>query len=175
MTGRRALLLGGMVGTLTLAGCGWAPLYADRQAGPADSELRAIRVAPIPERIGQRLELALRTALNPGAEPVPQRYVLHTVLNVVRVDLGIQTQGFGTLGHVDVYATINLNEIKSGASLLSGSSHSAESFTIMANEYSDVVAEEDARNRAAEQIRDDIVNRLTLFMQRRAAQAAAKP
>ena len=59
---------------LTLSGCGWAPLYADPQSGPASAELRAIHVAPIPERIGQRLELALRNSLNPTAEPTRERY-----------------------------------------------------------------------------------------------------
>jgi LPS-assembly lipoprotein len=177
MIPRRALLAGAVAGSVlpVLAGCGWEPLYADREAGPADAELRAIRIAPIPERIGQRLALALRQSFNPGGEPVPQRYVLNTTLNVVRVDLGIQTQGFGTLGRVDVYATIGLFDIKTGTQLLSGVSHAAESFTIMANEYSDVVAEENARNQAAEQVRSDIVNRLTLYMQRRVATTAAKP
>jgi LPS-assembly lipoprotein len=175
MTARRALF--GVLGAVLLPGllgCGWAPLYADRATGPADAELRAIRVAPIQDRVGQMLAIALRTALNPDGQPVPTRYVLHTTLQVVRVDLGIQTQGFGTLGRVDLYAAITLNDSKTGAQLLAGSSHAAESFTINSNEYSDVVAEEDARNRASEQLRIDIVNRLTLFMQRRAL-AAARP
>ena len=29
-----------------LAGCGWAPLYANRETGPADADLRAIKVSP---------------------------------------------------------------------------------------------------------------------------------
>ena len=51
-----------------LSGCGWTPLYAESR-GPASEELRAIRVDPIPERIGQRLEIALRNSLNPTGEP----------------------------------------------------------------------------------------------------------
>ncbi len=76
-----------------LAGCGWAPLYADRAAGPADKELAAIKVAPIPERIGQRLALELRQWLNPNGEPVPSRYVLRTLLQTTRFDLGILSIG----------------------------------------------------------------------------------
>jgi LPS-assembly lipoprotein len=175
---RRALVGGAFcaLGLAALAGCGWAPLYADRQTGPADAELRAIKVAPIPERIGQRLAWALRSSLNPGGgEPVPQRYLLQTTLQVVRVDLGIQTQGFGTQGRLDVYATILLTDIKSNAALVSGTNHVAETFSILANDYSNVVAEDDAKTRAVAQLSGDITSRLTLFMQNRASQVAAKP
>ena len=50
-------------------GCGWTPLYADTETDAASQELRAIKVDPIPERIGQRLEMALRNSLNPTGEP----------------------------------------------------------------------------------------------------------
>jgi LPS-assembly lipoprotein len=180
MTGRRtffgwALGMALGLGLSVLGGCGWAPLYADPETGPADEELRAIRVAPISERIGQRLELALRESLNPTGEPTPQRYLLRTTLQTVRLDLGIQKQGFGTRGRIDAYGYFFLNDSKSGASLLSGSSHVSESFDILANEYSNVVAEDDARTRAVEEMRRDIVSRLTVFLQRRAAERAAKP
>ena len=48
---------------------------------------------------------------------------------------------------------------------------STEAFDIVANYYSNVVADEDSRRRAAEEIRRDIVTQLTLFLQRRAAGA----
>ena len=167
------------LGLSGLGGCGWEPLYADREAGPADEALRAIRVLPIPERIGQKLALALRQSLNPTGESTPQRYLLRVTLQTHRQDLGIQTQGLGTRGRLDVYAAFFLSDSKSGAQLLTGTSHVAESFDILANEYSDIVAEDDARTRAVEELRRDIVGRLILFLQRRAAEpadaSAAKP
>ncbi|MBV9862836.1 MAG: hypothetical protein JO267_11900 [Alphaproteobacteria bacterium] len=171
---RCRLVLAQTAALLALAGCGWTPLYADRETGPADQALRTIRVDPIPERVGQRLEMALRDSLD-GGEPGPKRYVLHTLLSVNLVDLGIQSQGLGTRGKLDVYATITLAEINKAGTLLTNVVHAAESFDIQANGYSTVVAEEDARNRAVEELRREIVARLTLFMQRRAAQTAAAP
>src|SRR5260221_8846392 len=163
------------LGLSVLAGCGWAPLYADRETGPADEEVRAIRVAPISERIGQKLALALRQSLNPTGDPMPQRYLLRTTLSTSRQDLGIQTQGLGTRGKLDAFANFSLNDSTTGAQLLIGASHAAESFDILANEYSNVVAEDDARTRAVEDMRRDIVTRLTLFLQRRVAERATKP
>ena len=170
MAGRRALF-GLMLALGSLAGCGWEPLYADREAGPADAELRAIKVAPISERIGQRLELALRNELGSGTEGTPQRYILRTTLQTVRSDLGIQSTGLGTRGKLDVSATYVLSDLKTGAQLLANTTHDAESFDILANEYASVVAEDDARTRAVHQLQREIVARLTLFLQRRAAEA----
>src|SRR5258707_1875467 len=160
-----ALALAGML-PIALAGCGWTPLYADRETGPADEELRAVKVAPIGERIGQRLELALRNSLNPEGLPTPQRYLLRTTLQTVRSDLGVQTTGIGTRGKLDVKASFALTDSKSGAQLFTNSIHVAESFVIVANVYSAIVAEDDALTRSGEELRRDILTRLTLFLQR---------
>jgi LPS-assembly lipoprotein len=175
MADRRSLLavaLGAAV--LSLSGCGWTPLYADRETGPGDAELRAIKVDPISERIGQRLALALRESLNPDGASSPQRYRLSILLTTARSDLGIQQTGLGSRGKLDATANITLRDIRTGASLLSTTSHVAESFDILANEYASVVAEDDARIRAVEELRRDIVTRLTLFLQRRAAETGPK-
>jgi LPS-assembly lipoprotein len=178
--GRRAFFgqtLGMALGLLvtSLSGCGWTPLYADPESGPADAELRAIKVAPIPERIGQNLALALRQTLNPTGEPTPQRYLLRITLQTLRQDLGVQTQGLGTRGRLDASASFFLTDSTRNIRMLSGFTHVAESFDILANEYSNVVAEDDARTRAVEELRRDIVSRLIVFLQRRAAEPTAKP
>src|SRR5260370_6841528 len=90
MTDRRTLLAFAAALSVALSGCGWAPLYADIEAGPASEELRTIRVDPIPERIGQRLEIALRNSLNPTGEPSTERYRLRTSLATYLTLLGIQ-------------------------------------------------------------------------------------
>jgi LPS-assembly lipoprotein len=174
MATRRALLMLAFGTVLGFPGCGWTPLYADRETGPADAELRAIKVDPIPERIGQRLALALRESLNPDGLPSPQRYRLSIVLITLRTDLGIQSTGLGSRGKLDVTAIISLRDIKTGAILLFTTSHVADSFDILANEYASVVAEDDARVRAVEELRRDIMTRLTLFLQRRAAETAPR-
>src|SRR6516164_3662925 len=97
-----------------LSGCGWTPLYADVKTETASEELRAIKVDPISERIGQRLAIALRNSLNPTGEPTPTRYKLSTVLVVVLSNLGIQSQGLATLGQLDATATFRLIDLQTG-------------------------------------------------------------
>ena len=175
MLPRRLLLALALVQVLALSGCGWTPLYADHESEPADAELRAIKVDPIPERIGQRLAWALRESFNPTGIATPQRYRLRTLLTTARADLGIQSTGLGSRGKFDATATFTLLDIKTGAALIAATSHVSESFDIVANEYASVVAEDDARTRSVEELRRDMVARLTLFLQRRVAETGAKP
>src|SRR5690242_14217475 len=134
MITRRALRAMAVGVPLALSGCGWEPLYADRETGPADIELRGIKVDPIPERIGPRRALALRESLTPDGAPAPQRYRLSILLTAVRADLGIQQTGLGSRGKLDANATITLRDIRTGAALFHTASHAAESFDILANE-----------------------------------------
>jgi LPS-assembly lipoprotein len=155
--------------SLALSGCGWAPLYADPQSGPASSELRAIRVDPIPERAGQRLEMALRNSLNPTGEPTPARYRLATSLSVSLSDLGLISQGTATLGRVDLFATYHLIDLKSGTVLQTNTVHTQNAFALDPNQYSTVVGENDAGLRGVVELDREIVTRLTLFLQHRLA------
>ena len=158
-----------------LSGCGWAPLYADVESGPASEELRAIKVDPIPERIGQQLEIALRNSLNPTGEPTTPRYRLSTALAAVLSNLGIQSQGLATLGQVDAIATYKLIDLQNGTLLLTNTVHVANSFDLNPNQYSTIVGEDDARSRSVAELDQEIVTRLTLFLQRRAVQQSPKP
>ena len=175
MPKRRLLLALPLSIVVALSGCGWTPLYADRESGPADENLRAIKVDPIPERIGQKLAWALRESFNPTGVSTPQRYRLRTLLTTARADLGIQSTGLGSRGKFDATATFTLIDIKTGAALMATTSHVSESFDILANEYASVVAEDDARTRSVEELRRDMVTRLTLFLQRRVADTLPKP
>jgi LPS-assembly lipoprotein len=155
-----------------LAGCGWEPLYADPQTAPASADLRAIKVAPILERVGQRLEQGLRASFNPGNEPTLPKYELRVTVSTSVADLGIQSQGLGTRGEVQVSAGYQLTDIKTHASLQNGSVHASDSFDIQANGYDTVVAQDDAYVRTVEEIRREIVTRLTLYLQKKAMAAS---
>jgi LPS-assembly lipoprotein len=171
---RRLAAGAALAALLGLAGCGWQPLYADHDTAPADADLRAVQVAPIAERIGQRLELALRDRFNPDGIPTPKRYLLNTRLAVTESDLALQSEGLGTEGNVDVAATITLSDLKTHAALLTNQIHTIENFDIEPSGYATIVAREDARKRAEREIEREIVTRLTLFLQRQASTAAAR-
>src|SRR6266404_4035456 len=160
---------------LMLLGCGWEPLYSDIETEPVSAELRAIKVDPISERIGQRLAITLRNSLNPTGEQTTPRYQLSTTLTTYLSNLGIQSQGLATLGQLDAYATYKLIELKTGSILLTNTVHVANSFDLNPNQYSTIVGEDDARDRSVSELDQEIVHRLAFFLQRRAAETGSKP
>jgi len=172
MTTRRRFLIA-LALPAFIAGCGWQPLYANHETEPVNDQLRAIRVVPILERVGQRLEMALRNSLNPDNLPTQHTYILQVTIGTAMADLGIQSQGLGTRGEVTVSATYKLSEIASKQQVQTGTIRATDSFDIQANGYSTVVAQDDAYTRCVEDIRREIVARLTLFLQDRKAVAAS--
>jgi len=148
-----------------LAGCGWEPLYADPQTGKAAEALRAIKVMPIRERVGQMLEMALRQSLNPDEVPTQPLYNLRVTLRTTLQDLGIQSQGLGTRGELQLAATYSLIDAATNKVLQTASIHASDSFDIEANGYATVVAQDDAKTRVVEEVRREMVARLTMFMQ----------
>jgi LPS-assembly lipoprotein len=165
MTTRRWLLIASLTLPALLAGCGWEPLYSNPQTVAGSADLRAIQVAPIPERVGQQLETALRDSLSPSGEQAKPAYRLVVTLSRSYQSLGIQSQGLGTRGEVQLFASYQLIEIATNKVLQTGSIHATDSFDIQANGYSTVVAQTDASVRDVEEIRREIIARLTMFMQ----------
>jgi LPS-assembly lipoprotein len=150
---------------LVLSACGWEPLYANRDTAVGFSKLEAIKVNPIAERVGQQLEMGLRQSFNPNGEVAKQTYVLAVTLQQVLLNSGIQSQGLGTRGELHLTARYQLIDIATNRVLQTGVVHSNDSFDIQANGYSTVVAETDAGRRDVEELRREIVARMTLFMQ----------
>jgi LPS-assembly lipoprotein len=148
-----------------LAGCGWEPLYADPQTSRAAAELRAVKVMPIPERIGQVLSTGLINSFNPDHIETRPLYRLVVILTSQLQDLGIQSTGLATRGEVQMYANYQLIENAGSKIAQSASIHASDSFDIEANGYSTVVALDDAKLRCVEELRREIIARLTLFLQ----------
>ncbi len=164
---RRSLLI---ALAAALGGCGFHPLYGGRTAGAYDPDLAAIKVASIPDRDGQILALALREKLNPRGADLPVRYTLRTNIAVTRGDLGIERNATSVRGQIEIVAHYDLIG-PGGAILLHGRSHTISAFNIVQDGYATKVAEDDARERALNDVSDDIVMNLALFVRNRRASA----
>jgi LPS-assembly lipoprotein len=162
--------LGALLAGLSLAGCGFHPLYADSGPDPVtgrsfDADLAAIKVAPIAERIGQLLEISLRDDFNPTGVPVPAQWLLNVRLITSRAEVGLRKDGTSSRVQYTVTATYTLLDEK-GITVFYGSARSFTAFDIVINEYAMVVAERDAQTRAARELGEDIRNQVALFMKR---------
>lgn len=170
---RRGLLLSA---TLTLAGCGFHPLYAHHSQSSFDADLASIRVNTIPNRQGQLLAIALRDGLNPRGARVETRYTLDVELSAERQDIGLRPDGTASRSQITMTAKFALKDAKAAAdkpALLQGSTHSISSFDVLSDNYATVVAQHSAEERTVHDIGDDILMRLELYVSKHRAAPAA--
>jgi len=160
-----------LLATFVVAGCGFHPLYGDRGDGTFDADLAAISVAPISERIGQILANSLRDSFNPTGAKVPTRYVLTVVLSTSAGDYAIRKDGTASRELLTIVGSFNLYEAGNERPVLSGAVRANDSYDVGESEYSVIVANNDARTRAAQDISADIRNRVALYFRRRTAKS----
>jgi len=154
-----------------LSGCGFQPLYGRAGVGAdgtaAANHLAAVRISPIADRTGQVLRNALYDRLTPRGRPGKPLYTLDVSLEPTRSDLVILQDATSTFAKVRIRAKYVLKDIASGAPLTRGKSESTTIFNIVESEFANIKAETAARERAVNEISDDIRLRLGLFFRRR--------
>lgn len=164
---RRALMALGAAGVLSLAGCGFSPVYGPGGAVASSSDpsvrqvLASTQVALIPERSGQMLRRALQERLGATGE-APAAQELRVALQ-----FGAEPEGFrrdGSPTRLRYNATASWLLVSQGsppATLAQGTERAFDAFNIPDNQFFAADASRDATiRRLVEQLADDIVLRL---------------
>lgn len=163
MWSRRTFLLGG--GAALLGGCGFQPLYGDKDYGAAGGqELATVKVNTIPDRSGQILHNYLLDRINPHGRPASAAYSLDIQLTEQKSNVGIIKDSTATLGQLDNTASYTLYDLKKKAAVQSGRSRSFTSYQIVQSEFATFAAEKDARERTLREIADDITTKVAVFL-----------
>jgi LPS-assembly lipoprotein len=147
----------------TLAGCGFHPLYGGAGQAQTDSALAAVQVEPIPERIGQLVANSLRDSFNPTGVSVAPLYSLKVIVYASHSDLVIRIDGTASRELYVAGASFLLTST-AGGKTFHGTARSNNSYDIGENEYSVVVANDDAQTRAAHDIAQQISQQVSLYM-----------
>ena len=150
---------------LVLASCGFRPLYAPEEVATADPRLATVYVAQVPERLGQMLTIALRDGFNPGRARVDPRYSLHVTLVTQRRDTALRRDGTGTRAEIDVYANFQMLELESQKPVLSGRARSFGAIDLVEDEYANLVADMDTRQRAIQELALEIQTRVAGYLE----------
>jgi LPS-assembly lipoprotein len=171
----RTLRLAGVVvslaGALALSGCadggtGFRPLYGASELGGAGTQekLATVDIAPIPGRVGQRLRNEFIFQATGGGEAIPPEY---------RLDVAIRESVSSTLVKIDgnargqVYnldAQFSLIRIADKKVVLSGRSYGRAGFDRLTSIFANVRAREDAENRAAKTVGEEMRTRLLAYL-----------
>ena len=162
-----AALLIGMA--LAVSACGFTPLYggADSQAKSPVDHMAAIRISPLPDRIGQQMHNLLRDRLNPLGQPREPAYALGLRLSESRQELGIRKDETATRANLNLAVEFTLSSLQTGAALVRGSVNSVSSYNILTSPFATGFSEADARARALRELADGIRTRLGIYFSRR--------
>jgi LPS-assembly lipoprotein len=146
---------------------GFRPLYAPSASGAVVSErFKEVDFAPIPGRVGQRIRNDLIFESTGGGNAAPPQYRFEVVLqeNVTSTLVDIQGRVAGAV--YTVQASFRLIDSKEKKVVFQGTSHARAPFERFEAIYSNVRAREDAENRAARTVADDLKTRLAAYLSR---------
>ncbi len=151
-----------------LAGCGdggFRPMYGPTPSGVGlEQKLAAVQTTPIPSRVGQRIrnELIFENT-GGGAAATPQYRLDITITESIGAAL-VRTTGEATNQIYSLDANFRLVSLKDQKVILTGTSIARAGFERFQSIYSNVRARQDAEDRAAKTIADDLKGRLAAFL-----------
>ncbi len=165
LAGAAPVLMAFVLMAFALSACGFQPLYSrpsDGVLSPAE-HMAAVRIAPLPDRIGQQLHNLLRDRLNPQGQPRDPAYELKVNLVESRQELSIRKDETATRANLIVSAQFFLQEVGSNEVVLRGLAASTNSYNILKSQFATTYAELNARKRGLREISDDIRTRLGIY------------
>jgi LPS-assembly lipoprotein len=170
-----------LAAALGLAACerGFRPLYGVGSAGGGRVEERMaqVDVAPIPGRVGQRIRNELIFQNTGASEPPPPTHRLEVAIKETVITTLVRPDGSSAGETYLVEASFRIIKISDKKVVLEGSSHARAAYeryttaTVPQGStftYANVRAREDAENRAARVIADDLKTRVATYLSRTA-------
>lgn len=152
---------------LLLAGCGFRPLYQDPEpaagAVSVGTELAAVEIAPIPDRVGQLVRNDLLYHTGGREDGGGADYRLDVRLTESISELAVESTGFATRSNLRLSAVYTLIDLGSGRRLVNGRSRAISSYNIVDASFSTLTAQNAARERAAARVAEDIRARLAAY------------
>lgn len=156
---------------LAVAGCasgeGFRPMYAPNSAGVGlQDKLAAVDIATIPSRVGQRIRNELIFQNTGGGNPATPEFRLEIAIKESIGSTLVKNSGEALSQIYNLDANFKLVRISDKKIVLQGVSYSRAGFERFQQIYSNVRAREDAENRAAKSIADDLKTRLAAALSR---------
>ncbi len=165
--GRRSTLLGILCASLLVSACGFQPLYGTRANGQGIvTDLASIVVQAPNDPLNRTLRLLLEDQLRTGGSIGPLYQVALSSRLSVR-DVAIQQDTDVTRKNLVLTSTYSLTDIETGELIFDSKAIATVAYNRVESEFANIIAERDARERAASQAAVEIRSALAVFFQRR--------
>lgn len=155
-----------MVLALGPVGCGFQPIYA-RSGGEASSpmaaQLESVRVAAIPDRMGQMLRNNLVNTLSPRGEPASPAYVLAVDINETNHGLATSKDGNATVGEIAMRAHYRLTDARTGKTVYAGSTRAISNYRYLGPRYASTVSQRESETDALIEVAAEIRGALSAY------------
>ncbi len=150
---------------------GFRPLYGTAFNGGSsvDAKMAQVRVAPIPSRVGQRVRNELIFQNTGGGVAAQPLYTLEITLTESLTSSLVQTTGEALEQIYNLNADFKLISIADKRVILRGQSQARAGFERFTSIYSNVRAREDAENRAAKSLAEELKGRIAARLSERSA------
>ncbi len=162
----RALVCAGTLafGAVALSGCGFQPLYGVTSSGTrVNSELAYVMIPEQTTRLNQLIRNGLLSTMSPPGGPLGERYRLEFAASGRIFDIvkAINTDTLRRLYKLNVQ--YRLFDTATGEVIHEGKTFSDIAYDRTGLEFSNIQAQNNAEERAALQVGDDIRTRLAAF------------
>jgi LPS-assembly lipoprotein len=156
---RLRLALAGL-SLLTLAGCGFTPLYGDSGDAPSvQARMDEVTVGIIPDRPGQLLRQSLQNQLQTAGAQTQELYLLSVSYTIATQGIGVQEDTSTTRNRYIATATWTLAPIGNPQTpLVKGSASTEDALNIIDQQYFALTLEGDTINR---QLADEIAAQIS--------------
>lgn len=156
------------VAAVSLAGCGFRPLYAvGTTPDGMSSYFGQVYVDPIPGRQGVHLRNQLLDAMTPDGTPSNAAYNLNVQLTDQKEGLAIQENTQITRYNYNLTAKYELRDAVSNEVLDKGVARAIAAYNVVDSQFGTQSAERDAQERAAREVGEDIRLRIGLYFENR--------
>ena len=153
---------------ISLAGCGFRPLYAvGTTPDGMSSYFGQVYVDPIPGRQGVHLRNQLLDAMTPDGTPTHAAYNLNVQLSDTKEGLAIQENTQITRYNYTLTAKYELRDAVSNEVLDKGTARAIAAYNVVDSQFGTQAAERDAQERAAREVGEDIRLRIGLYFENR--------
>ena len=165
----RASAMVTVAASLALGGC-LAPMYGQfAEGGPGlQTDLQAIAIEPIPDRIGHYLGDDLVFALNgTGSHPTPKYRLFVTLNEAVQTPLIDTVSGRASSATVVINAVYKLEDFVTGLPVTQGTAFVFKSYDRTSERFSNIRAARDAEIRDAKELSEQLRLRLAAALSER--------
>lgn len=153
-----------------LAGCSdgasFRPLYGSAALGGAATQekLATVDIAPIPGRVGQRIRNELIFQTTGGGKAQTPQFRLDIAIRESVVSTLVMTNGNAGGQIYSIEASYNLIRLSDKSVVASGKSYGRASFDRVTSIFANVEARQDAENRAASSVGEELRTRLLAIL-----------